>query len=134
MSYTTDYDIKKIMQSLYGLGKQISSHVYTGNRPQAITEQVSDFVIVSISNRLSSTTYGGGYGVVPSMCNIEIFVKLKKSGAENIDKLNTMLNSLLSNFPYSDSTLQLARPTVMLRGNDGLGFSAVLVRAELLVK
>lgn len=134
MSYQEDYNIKAVLQSLYGLGERVSKNVFTGGRPQAVPEQMKDFVVVSVARQLSSTTYGGGYGVVPSLCNIELFVKLKKSGVENVDKLNSMLDELLSAFPYTDATIQLARPTVMLRGNDGLGFSAVLVRAELLVK
>lgn len=134
MSYTDDYNIKDVLQSLYGLGKEISNNVFTGDRPQAVPEQMKEFVVVSIPNRLESTTFGGGYGVIPSICNIEIFVKLKKSGVENIDKMDTMIRSALEMFPYSDENIQVVRPTVLLRGNDGLGFSAVLIRAELVLK
>lgn len=134
MSYNNEYKIKEVMQSLYGLGKQISNHVYTGKRPQAVPEQMKFFVVASIPSRLESTTYGGGFGNILSYCNFEIFVKLKKSGVEDIDKLDSLLDDLLSKFPYSDSVIQLSRPNVLLRGNDGLGFSAVLVRAELLIK
>lgn len=134
MSYQTDYPIKEVLQSLYGLGERLSKNVFTGGRPQAVPEQMKEFVVVSVPSRLVSGTYGGGYGSVSGYCNIELFVKLKKSGVENVDKLNSMLDELLSVFPYADSVVQLSRPTVMLRGNDGLGFSAVLVRAELLVK
>ena len=134
MSYKNDYNIGDVMQSLYGLGEQISKNVFTGNRPQATPEQMSDFVVVSIPSRLESSTYGGGYGVMPSYCNIEIYVKLRKSGQENLKKINEMLNSLLGKIPFSDEVIQLSRPIVMLRGNDGLGFSAVLVRADLILK
>ena len=134
MSYREDYHVKEVLQSLYGLGKLISNQVYTGNRPQATPEQMKDFVVVSVPSRLESSTYGGGYGVTSGYCNIEIFVKLKKSGVEDANKLESLLGDLLDLFPYNDEVMQLTRPVVALRGNDGLGFSAVLVRAELLIK
>ena len=134
MSYREDFKVRGALQSLYGLGKLISNQVYTGNRPQATPEQMKDFVVVSVPSRLESSTYGGGYGVTSGYCNIEIFVKLKKSGVEDANKLESLLGDLLDLFPYNDEVMQLTRPMVALRGNDGLGFSAVLVRAELLIK
>lgn len=134
MSYREDFKVKDALQSLYGLGKLISDYVFTGDRPQATPEQMEDFVVVSIPTRMESSTYGGGYGATTGYCNIEVYVRLKKSGMEDVSKTDAMLGDLLDILPYSDDTVQLARPQVMLRGNDGLGFSAVLVRAELLIK
>lgn len=134
MSYREDFKVKGALQSLYGLGKLISEHVFTGNRPQATPEQMTDFVVVSIPSRMESSTYGGGYGVQSSFCNIEIYTKLKKSGMEDVNKLDSMVGDVLDLMPYQDNVILLSRPQVMLRGNDGLGFSAVLVRAELLIK
>lgn len=134
MSYKDDFKVKDALQSLYGLGKLISNHVFTGNRPQATPEQMTDFVVVSIPTRLGSSTYGGGYGVTSGYCNIEIYTKLKKSGMEDVNKMSEKVDSVLSMMPYHDEIIQIARPQVMLRGNDGLGFSATLVRAELVIK
>jgi len=134
MSYREDFKVKDALQSLYGLGKLISDYVFTGNRPQATPQQMKEFVVVSIPSRLESSTYGGGYGVTSGYCNIEIYVKLKKSGIENVNKMDEMVGELLEMFPYKDDLVQLSRPQIMLRGNDGLGFSAVLVRTELLIK
>lgn len=134
MSYREDFKVKDVLQSLYGLGKLISNHVFTGNRPQATPEQMKEFVVVSSPTRLDASTYGGGYGVTSGYCNIEIYVKLKKSGMEDANKMNEMLGNLLDIMPYQDNVIQLAKPQVMLIGNDGLGFSAVLVRTELLIK
>lgn len=134
MSYKEDFKIKDALQSLYGLGKLVSDYVFTGNRPQATPEQMKDFVVVSIPTRLESSTYGGGYGVTSGYCNLEIYVKLKKSGMEDVDKMASMIEDVLEMFPYSDEHVQFSRPQIMLRGNDGLGFSATLVRAELLIK
>lgn len=134
MSYREDFKVKDALQSLYGLGKLISDNVFTGNRPQATPEQMKEFVVVSIPSRLESSTYGGGYGVTSSYCNIEIYVKLKKSGVEDVNKMDDMVGDMLDMIPYQDDIVQLSRPKIMLRGNDGLGFSAVLVRADLLIK
>lgn len=134
MSYREDFKVKDALQSLYGLGKLISDYVFTGNRPQATPEQMNEFVVVSIPGRLESSTYGGGYGVTSGYCNIEVYVKLKKSGMEDVSKMDEMLGDLLDIMPYNDDIVQLSRPQIMLRGNDGLGFSAALVRTELLIK
>ena len=133
MSYAEDFKVREVLQSLYGLGKLISDYVFTGNRPQATPEQMDNFVVVSVPSRLASSTYGGGFGVTSGYCNIEIYVKLKKSGMEDVSKMDAMTKELLSIMPYQDEVIRLTRPQVMLKGTDGLGFSAVLVRAELLI-
>jgi hypothetical protein len=134
MIYKEDFKIGEVLQSLYGLGAQICNNVYTGNRPQATPEQMKEFIVVSVPSRLDSSTYGGGYGTTKTYCNIEIFVKLKKSGHEDLNKLDNLLGNLINKLPYSSEIIQITNPQIMLRGNDGLGFSAVLVRAELLIK
>ena len=133
MSYAEDFKVREVLQSLYGLGKLISDYVFTGNRPQATPEQMDSFVVVSVPSRLAASTYGGGFGVTSGYCNIEIYVKLKKSGMEDVNKLDGMTKELISIMPYQDEVIRLSRPQVMLKGTDGLGFSAVLVRAELLI-
>ena len=134
MSYREDFKVSKALQSLYGLGELISEYVFTGKRPQATPEQMQDFVVVSIPSRIEASTYGGGYGSTSGYCNIEVYVKLKKSGLEDVNKIDEMVGEMLDIFPYKDGIIQLSRPQVMLRGNDGLGFSAVLIRAELVIK
>ena len=134
MSYKEDFKVKDALQSLYGLGKLTSDYVFTGSRPQATPEQMKDFVMVSVPTRLSSSTFGGGYGVTSGYCNIEIYVKLKKSGMEDVNKMSAMIDEILEAMPYQDQAVLVTRPQVMLRGNDGLGFSATLIRAELLIK
>lgn len=134
MSYKSDFNMSDAMKSLYGLGKLVSDNVFTGNRPQAMPEQMQDFVVVSIPSRLESSTYGGGYGSVSGYCNIEIYVKLKKGGMENQTKMDEMMGDILDMIPYSDEFIQLSRPVIALRGHDGLGFSAVLIRTDLIIK
>lgn len=134
MAYTEDFNISGALNSLYDKAREVSSNVFTGGRPTATPEQMTEFVVVSIPSRMESSTLGGGYGVTQGYCNIEVFVKLRKGGVENLTKLDSMLKDVLDLFPINDETIMASRPTVMLRGNDGLGFSAVLVRAELVIK
>ena len=134
MSYKEDFKVKDALLSLYGLGKLASDHVFTGNRPQATPEQMVDFVVVSIPSRIEPSAYGSGFGMMRVYCNIEIYVKLKKSGMEDVNKMAQMIDEILEAMPYQDKAVQISRPQVMLRGNDGLGFSATLIRAELLIK
>lgn len=134
MSYREDFKVRDALQSLYGLGKLVSDYVFTGNRPQATPEQMKEFVVVSIPSRLESLTCGGGYGVTSGYCNIEVYVRLKKSGMEDVAKMDEMVGDLLDMLPYQDEFILLTKPQVMLRGSDGLGFGAVLIRTELVIK
>ena len=134
MSYREDFRVRDALQSLYGLGKLVSDYVFTGNRPQATPEQMKEFVVVSIPSRLESLTCGGGYGVTSGYCNIEVYVRLKKSGMEDVAKMDEMVGDLLDMLPYQDEFILLTKPQVMLRGSDGLGFGAVLIRTELVIK
>jgi len=134
MSYKEDFKIKDAMQSLYSLGKIASTNVFTGSRPQAVPEQMKDFVVVNIVGSVSSSTYGGGYGMSSGYCSFEIYARLKKGGMEDQNKMEKMLSDIIGQLPYSDNVLQISRPSVMLKGNDGLGFSAMLIRAELSIK
>lgn len=134
MAYTEDFNISGALKSLYDSLKGVSSNVFTGGRPQATPEQMTEFMVVSIPSRMESSTIGGGYGATKAYCNIEVYVKLRKGNVENLTKLDSMLKQVISLFPINDKTILAAKPTVALRGNDGLGFSAVLVRAELILK
>ena len=87
MSYIEDFNVGKVLQSIYGLGAQICNNVYTGNRPQATPEQMKEFIVVSVPGRLESSTYGGGYGATQTYCNVEVFVKLKKNGNKDAEKM-----------------------------------------------
>ena len=95
MSYKEDFKVKDALQSLYGLGKLTSDYVFTGSRPQATPEQMKDFVVVSIPTRIEPSTCGSGYGMMKGYCNIEIYVKLKKSGMEDVNKMAAMIDEIL---------------------------------------
>lgn len=134
MAYTDDFNVSGALRSLYDKAREVSNNVFTGGRPQAVPEQMNEFLVVSIPSRLESSTIGGGYGVTQAFCNIEVYVKLRKGGVENLTKLDSMLKKVLGLFPIDNETIIATKPTVALRGNDGLGFSAVLVRADLVIK
>lgn len=134
MSYRDDFKIGTALHSLYEMGRFISDRVFTGGRPQAVCEQMDDFVVVSIPTSMESLAYGGGYGSVSGVCHFELYARLKKSGVEDVAKTDSMTGGLLDMLPYRDDAIQVSRPQVTLKGNDGLGFSVVLVRAELLIK
>lgn len=131
MSYENDLDFEKPIRSLFDIGKMISKNVYTGNRPSATKDQMDDFVVVSIGGNLESKVYGGGYGNIPAYCNFEIYVRLKSEGIEDIPKMNSICQSLLKMFPIANDILIASRPKILLKGTDGLGFSAVLIHADL---
>lgn len=134
MSYEVDLRFEEALRSLYDAGKSVCENVFTGDRPSAVPKQMDDFIVVSIPGTLESTVFGGGYGNVPSYCDIEVYVRLKKNGMEDVSKMGDVCRSILKMFPISDDTITASRPRMMLKGNDGLGFSAALIRADLLIK
>lgn len=134
MGYEQDFKYKDVLRSLYNAAKTISDNVFVGNRPTAVTEQMKDFIVVSIPGQMYSMTYGYGYGNAPTYCTIESYVRLKKSGVEDVDKMEQFIEKIISIFPISDDIIIASRPSVMLRGSDGLGFSAALIRASLTIK
>lgn len=134
MSYEVDLKFEEALKSLYDAGKSVCENVFTGDRPAAVPKQMEEFIVVSIPGTLESTVCGGGYGNVPSYCDIEIYVRLKKTGIEDVSKMENTCRKILELFPISDNTITATRPRITLKGNDGLGFSATLIRANLLIK
>ena len=95
---------------------------------------MDNFIVVSLPGQLTSSTYGCGFGNVQTYCTVEVYVRLKKSGVEDLNVMDALVGKVLSLFPISDSVITVSNPKLTLKGNDGLGFSATLIRADLVIK
>lgn len=116
MSYEVDLKFEEALKSLYDVGKSVCENVFTGDRPAAVPKQMEEFIVVSIPGTLESTVCGGGYGNVPSYCDIEIYVRLKKTGIEDVSKMENTCRKILELFPISDNTITATRPRITLKG------------------
>lgn len=134
MGYEQDFKYKDALKSLFDAAKAVNDNVFINDRPSAVAKQMDDFIVISLPGLLSTTTYGSGFGNIRTHCTIEIYVRQKKSGAEDMGKMDSIVGKVLSLFPISDNAITASNPKLTLKGSDGLGFSATLIRAELVIK
>lgn len=120
--------ISQILEEVCTLLSEVSKNVSASNRKAASQNQMSDFIVVSLpvnipdSNVLQSTTL-----------RIDIAARNIQNGLEDTPKLQSMLNSIISFFPIKakDCRFSVSNPTVVLKGDDGLGFSHWHINADL---
>ena len=129
-----DFKYKDALKSLFDMAKTVSDNVFTNDRPAAVPKQMDNFIVVSLPGLLSSMTYGSGFGNIRTYCTIEVYVRQKKGGAEDLEQMDTIVGDILSLFPISDNFISVSNPKLTLKGNDGLGFSATLIRTDLVIK
>ena len=134
MGYEHDFKYKDALKSLFDSARKVSENVFTNDRPAAVPKQMDEFIVVSLPGQMSSMTYGSGFGNVQTHCTVEVYVRLKKSGAEDLDTMDTLVGKILSLFPVSDNHIIASSPKLTLKGNDGSGFSATLIRADLVIR
>lgn len=134
MGYEQDFKYKDALKSLFDMAKTVSDNVFTNDRPAAVPKQMDYFIVVSLPGLLSSMTYGSGFGNIRTYCTIEVYVRQKKGGAEDLEQMDTIVGDILSLFPISDNFISVSNPKLTLKGNDGLGFSATLIRTDLVIK
>ena len=134
MGYEQDFKYKDALKSLFDAARSVSENVFTNDRPEAVARQMNDFIVVSLPGLLSSMTYGSGFGNIRTYCTIEVYVRRKKGGAKDLEQMDAIVGDILSLFPISDNYIIASNPKLTLKGNDGLGFSATLIRADLVIK
>lgn len=134
MGYEQDFKYKDALKSLFDAARSVSENVFMNDRPEAVAKQMNDFIVVSLPGLLSAMTYGSGFGNIRTYCTFEVYVRRKKGGSEDLERMDTVVGDILSLFPISDNHIIASTPKLTLKGNDGLGFSATLIRADLVIK
>lgn len=134
MGYEQDFKYKDALKSLFDAARAVSGNVFMNDRPEAVAKQMNDFIVVSLPGLLSAMTYGSGFGNIRTYCTFEVYVRRKKGGSEDLERMDTVVGEILSLFPVSDDCIIASTPELTLKGSDGLGFSATLIRADLVIK
>lgn len=120
----SNYDITTIEENIRAVvrGLSVSSHVYC-NRPQAVADSVSDFIVVRVGGSVTDlATYG--------RCNVYVSLFAKDvNNLKNGKKLSIMYEKLVNGFPTSSGDLLItSHPTVVGDTGDDFGFHARIVQ------
>ena len=105
----------------------VAQNVFAGHRPSAI-EGMSEFLVIRTSPSI------GEHGVYQqASLYVEIRVKNLEHGLENTKRLQELLDKVDGKFPYTspDKRFSIKNPRLTIAGDDGLEFTAWLVRASL---
>lgn len=129
----TEFSIKDLLESLHSAMQGVSANIFLTTRPQSVSEQMQDFIVITLPVTIYSKTYGTGYGWCNTFCRIEVYVK-DKNNREDILRLDNLVNMILGKFPISDSNLLALNPRVMMAGSDGKGFHAAFIQATIQTK
>lgn len=126
-----NYDISAVERAVQDIIRdmEIVDKVFL-NRPRAITDKLSAFVVVRVSNSIIDT---GGYG----RCTVDISLFARDENEEkNWKKLSVMFQSLVEDFPtsYEDTLLFEGKPTVFADVADDFGFHARIVQVKTIIK
>ncbi len=121
---------KNILQQLYDAVQGVSMHRFISDRPEAMQNGMTDFVIVDLPNGI----YDRGDTYQESYCQISVFAKNKANGIEDTVKLDDMLNAICKLFPMNTSLFYASSPRLMTGGDDMLGFHFLIIQAKLIIK
>lgn len=132
----TPEDIRKRMgQQVKGICKDI----YPQFRPNAVTEKVKDFIVVSLPYSEVNRTMGETDDYWRDMTVVyEIYVADKKTAANpkrvDDEKMKSLRLALLETFPMVDKELgiKITRPrTVIPASSDGNGYHYTRIQARM---
>lgn len=123
----TKFYISSILEEITGLLAGISNNVSASNRKSANQKQMKDFIVVSFPTNIPENKV-----VQDTALRIDLAARNTNNGLEDTPKLQRMLDSVIALFPIHPSLRYTVKnPTVVLKGDDGLGFSHWLINADI---
>lgn len=123
----TKFYISSILEEIAGMLIGISENVTAGNRKSVSQEQMEDFIVVSFPVNIPENKV-----VQNTTLRIDLAARNTHNGLEDTPKLQRMLDSVIALFPIHPSLRYTVKnPTVVLKGDDGLGFSHWLINADI---
>lgn len=128
MAHIQKYYISEVLKEVCNRMKPITGAVFPSHRPSAVNEQMGEMIVVSIPGELDEqNAWQRGY------LWIEIMVRNKAKGIADMTKLENMLNAVTETLPIVTDRFSAIRPKLILKGDDGLGFTRWMVRATLII-
>ena len=128
MSHVTKYYISEVLEEVCQRLGGISEHVFPEHRPAAAGKQVDDFIVVSLPVSIEDQN-----AYQKTTLRIEIAVRNRSQGVAHTKKLQEMLDGVTGEFPIVTERFSAVRPLLVLKGDDGLGFTIWNIQAKLIV-
>lgn len=108
--------------------------VFPGNRPSAVGDGMSEFLVIRPSRSL------GDHGAYQNASiYIDMYIRNKENGMQNTLRLKELTKAVLAKFkdgPITsgeDGRWKVGRPRVVFSGDDNRGFNVQMVRCTLFV-
>lgn len=121
-------DIEYIDKTLYDKVSEIVGTTFVNVHPRANIERLNQFAMVRVSRIINDR---GAYKSTTAF--VDIYVRIKDSGVENITKINELTNKVMALFPYSDEVFSAITPELTF-GDVEVEFTRVMIRMELIIK
>lgn len=124
----TRYYISDILEDVCTNVTDVSSNVFPEHRPSTTQKQMEDMVVVSLpvswedQNAYQSTTM-----------RFELMARNRANGVSYTKRLQEMTDMLMEKFPLKGIRYSVTKPRVVMKGDDGLGFTVWFVQARLIV-
>lgn len=120
---------QEVLQSLYGLTAGISENRFVSTRPNAVGEQMADFVLV----RLPQTIYDRGDTYQSTKGQISVFARDFEYGLEDTVRLEEMQQAVLALFPIVTGRYHGKAPILVAGGSDGAGFHFLTIQFHITI-
>lgn len=123
----TLYPRMEVLQSLYKLTADISPNRFITTRPNAVGEQMEEFLLIRLPQRI--TEPGDTYQLTTGQ--IAVFSRDVQGGLENSFMLELMQDAVCSLFPIRSDLYLATRPVLLPGGSDGAGFHSLIIQFNI---
>ncbi len=121
------YPRMNVLQSLYDLTADITPNRFITTRPNAVDEQMEEFLLIRLSQRI--TQPGDTYQLTTGQ--ITVFARDVQGGLENSVILELMQDAVCSLFPIRSDFYLATRPVLLPGGSDGAGFHSLIIQFNI---
>lgn len=118
-----------LVNAVKGLGKK----TYL-DRPKSVPDEVVNFIVVDIPTEIRGLVKGSIDFKADCYGTFSIFVKAKTDGTPNIASQTDLTQSVLDVFPINGTHIKATKPSILMQGDDGLGFQVTQITFKLATK
>lgn len=128
MSHRLKYYTGEVLKEMSLRMSGITPNVFSENRPESVTEQMREFIVVDIATKMyNHNPYQDAY------VSIELYMRKKAKGLANTANMQAFADRVVELFPIVTDRFSIIKPSVMLRGSDMAGFTTWMITAKLYV-
>ncbi len=128
MAHIQKYYVSDILKEVCSMMGGITKNVFPDHRPSAKGEQMDELIVVSIPSELQEQN-----AWQKGILRIELIARDKGNGYANIVRLDKMLKAVTEKFPITTERFSVTSPRLIMKGDDGLGFTIWNIQTKLIV-